>query len=135
MPNNENAAFRWISNDSHGAGAAYVTIDKNQRLYLSSGARDALKLPPNTPARLIVGYDAANKRLVIAKPEVVRAADVKPFKFDKRSYSSARNFLRKAGVQLADLPKRYVLIGKEYAAYAEGSYAFELDDYDAPDAH
>jgi len=118
--------FRWISNES--TGGAYITIDKQLRLYLSSGTRDILKLGAQMPTKLIIGYDAVNKRLVVAKPEVVRATDVKPFNFDKRSYSSARVFIREIGVSESKLPLRYEYVGKEYGEYPEGSYCFEIED-------
>lgn len=116
--------FQWISNES--SGGAYITVDKQLRLYLSSGTRDLLALAEKQPTRLIIGYDAVNKRLVVAKPEVVRVPDTKPFPFDKRSYSSARVFVKEIGVNEAKLPLRYNYVGKDYGAYPAGSYCFEL---------
>ncbi|MRX54685.1 hypothetical protein GJU41_11945 [Bacillus idriensis] len=137
-PNTASPTFQWISNENYGNGSAYVTIDKQQRLYLSTGTRSLLKLGPSgkgigIPANLIVGYDGVNKRLIIAKPEVVRATDVKPFKFDARSYSSARNFVGKIGIKANELPLRFVHVGREYGAYPAGAEIFQLDDYEAPD--
>lgn len=124
--------FRWISNDG-ASGNAYITVDKQLRLYLSSGTRELLNLGPagkkdGRPAKLIVGYDSVNKRIVVAKPEVVRVTDTKPFSFDKRSYGSARAFVRDAGIKENELPVRFNYVGKEYGAYPAGSYAFERDD-------
>jgi len=118
--------FRWISNES--SNGAYITVDNQLRLYLSTGTRELLRLGAKMPAKLIIGYDAVNKRLVVAKPEVVRATDVKPFNFEKRSYSSARVFVREIGVSEADLPLRYNYVGKEYGEYPEGSFCFELSE-------
>lgn len=123
--------FRWISNES--SAGAYITVDNQLRLYLSTGTRELLNLGPSgkengVPSKLIIGYDAVNKRLVVAKPEVVRATDVKPFNFDRRSYSSARVFVREIGVSGNELPLRYNYVGKEYGEYPSGAYVFESAD-------
>ena len=123
--------FRWISNES--SAGAYITVDNQLRLYLSTGTRELLRLGPSgkengIPSKLIIGYDSVNKRLVVAKPEIVRATDVKPFNFDKRSYSSARVFVRELNISEADLPLRYNYVGKEYGEYPDGSFCFELSE-------
>lgn len=126
-------SFEWISNNIFGE--SYITVDSQLRFYISSGARDVMRLGKKLPAKLIVGYDIVNKRLIFAKPEVVRAANIKPFSFDRRSYSSARSFIKKVGIPTNELPQTYVYIGKEYGEYPEGAFAFQLEDFDAPDAN
>lgn len=125
----DSSAFTWISNEP--ARSAYVTVDKQLRLYLNAGARDVLGV--SVPCRLIAGYDYVNKRIVLAKPEVVRAANVKAYSFDQRAYAHARNFVRKIEVSNPALPIRFNYIGRDYSEYPDGSYAFEYEDYDAPD--
>ena len=119
--------FEWISND--GDSAAFIAIDNQRRFYLSAGTRALL----DNPAALIFGYDKVNKRLVVAKPDVVRAVNVRPYPFDKRWYASARNFVKQAGISESSLPLRFYYVGKDYGDTPAGSYAFELGDYDAPD--
>lgn len=119
--------FEWISND--GDSTAFIAIDNQRRFYLSAGTRALL----DNPTALILGYDKVNKRIIAAKPNVVRAVNVKPYSFDKRWYSSARNFVAQAGIDTADLPLRFVFAGKDYADTPDGAYTFQLADYDAPD--
>ncbi|MED3649970.1 hypothetical protein [Heyndrickxia sporothermodurans] len=119
--------FQWISNE--GSNGEYITIDSQRRFYLSAGTRALF----NDAKSLIVGYDAVNKRLVVAKPDVVRAANVKPYSFDKRWYASARHFVKNAGISEVDLPLRFNYVGKDYADTPTGSHTFQLAEYDAPD--
>lgn len=80
---------------------------------------------PDGKFRLIAGYDFANNRIVLAKPEVVRVTNIKPFSFDKRGYSNAKYFVERAN--LSGLPVRFVYTGKDYSEYPDGSFAFSLD--------
>ncbi|CAF1897257.1 hypothetical protein NRS6185_03781 [Bacillus subtilis] len=123
-------AINWISAQNNDA---YITLDSQRRIYISSGARNIIGLPNNkSPFYLTLGYDEESRRLVCAKPENVKA-DVAPFKFDKRSYNkSASKVLKTAGFREEDLPLRFYMVGEgeaakqAYMAYPEGIYAFEL---------
>lgn len=126
----ESEGFVWISNES---SFPYVTIDSHQRLYISSPAKKLLNLPEGkVNFRLITGYDFANNRIVLAKPEIVRVPNVKPFKFDKRSYSKAKTFVEKARLG-GMLPVRFKYVGKDFSELPAGSYAFELEGATAED--
>jgi hypothetical protein len=120
--------FEWIPNRST---TAYVTIDNQRRLYISKPAKELLNLPDGK-FRLIAGYDFANHRIVLAKPEIVRVPDVKPFKFDKRAYSNAKHFVERAKIG-DELPTRFVYVGKDYSEYPEGSYAFVREGWESED--
>lgn len=120
--------FEWITNTS---GDAYVTIDNQQRLYISRPAKDLMGLPDGK-FRLIAGYDFANHRIVLAKPEIVRVTDIKPFKFDKRAYSNAKHFVSRAALH-GSLPTRFIYAGKDYSEYPEGSYAFVKEGHESED--
>lgn len=119
-PRNKSSAFEWISNEST---EPFVSLDKQKRLYISARARKVMQLSALEP-RVIVGYDAANRRLVIAKPDIVRAAGITPFKIDKKSYCSAKPIIEKINVADSDLPIRYFYVGRDFAEYAEGAFAF-----------
>ncbi|MED4892470.1 MULTISPECIES: hypothetical protein [Heyndrickxia] len=121
--------FEWISND--GDSAAFIAIDNQRRFYLSAGTRALL----DNPTALIFGYDKVNKRIIAAKPDVVRAVNVRPYPFDKRWYASARSFIKKAGISKSSLPLRFYYVGRDYGngELPAGSYAFELGDYNSPD--
>ena len=127
-------AFTWISNDS-ASHDAYITIDKQLRLYVSTKARNLFGFNSAQVFELYVGYDAINKRLVFGKPDVNSPANVKAFKFDKRSYASARPFLAKTDIDPKSLPLRYGFVGRMQndKKYPSGTYLFQLDGYDAPD--
>lgn len=120
--------FEWISNKS---AVAYVTIDSHHRLYISKPARELLELPSGK-YRLIAGYDYANHRIVLAKPEVVRVPDIEPFNFDKRSYSKVKRFVDRANLGRA-LPVRFFYVGKDYSDLPRGTFAFQRSDRQAED--
>jgi hypothetical protein len=128
MAKTDTKAFEWITNRST---EAYVTIDNQRRLYISKPTKELMNLPEGK-FRLIAGYDYANNRIVIAKPEIVRVTDVKPFKFDKRGYSNAKHFVERANLG-GKIPVRFIYTGKDYSQYPEGSFAFQLEGYEAPD--
>ncbi|MDQ0174402.1 hypothetical protein [Bacillus chungangensis] len=119
----------WIS----AGPAAYISIDSYLRLYISSGACTVLNVPENGEFRLVAGFDHANKRIVLAKPEIVRVPNVQPFKFDKRRYGHAKRIVAKAGFAEADLPLRFAYVGIDYAEYPDGAFAFQLETHEAPD--
>lgn len=122
--------FRWISNRSYDE--PYVTIDNQKRLYISKPARELLGLPDRTKFKLIAGYDFANHRIVLAKPEVVRVPDVQAFPFDKRAYSKVSRFVEKARIG-GNLPVRFLYVGRDYSEYPSGAYAFTMEGYEAED--
>jgi hypothetical protein len=126
----EATSFAWITNRTT---QPYVTIDSQQRLYISSPAKELMGLPHGkVKFRLIAGYDFANHRIVLAKPEIVRVPNIEPFSFDKRSYSKVKNFVSRA--RIGDmLPVRFVYVGKDYSEYPSGSFAFQLEGYQAED--
>lgn len=129
MPKQKAPSITWISSDY--PREPYVTIDNQKRLYISRPTRDLMSLPPGH-FRLITGYDLVNKRIVLAKPEVVRVPDIKPFKFDKRSYTNAKPFVEQANLEGA-LPKRFIYSGRDYSAYPDGSYVFTMEGFESPD--
>lgn len=122
MSDTHNGKFEWITNKST---MAFVTIDNMKRLYISRPTKDLMGIPDGK-FRLIAGYDFANNRIVLAKPEVVRVPDVKPFNFDKRGYSNAKYFVERASLE-QELPVRFVYKGLDYSEYPEGSFCFELE--------
>lgn len=123
--------IQWIS--AEPVRAEYITIDSQQRLYLSAAACDLLNVPKAGHFALIVGYDAVNRRIVVAKPDIVRVPDVRPFSFDGRRYGHARAFVKQVELTADDLPQRYEYVGKDYGDAPRGSFAFQLADFDAPD--
>lgn len=128
MKTKDHEGFEWITNQST---TAYVTIDSQQRLYISKPTKELMNLPEGR-FRLIAGYDFANNRIVLARPEVVRVTNIKPFRFDKRGYSNAKHFVKRARLHDA-LPVRFFYEGKDYSEYPEGSFAFTMQDYDPVD--
>ncbi|MGQ9336340.1 hypothetical protein [Bacillus paralicheniformis] len=123
--------INWISSRNE---ESYITLDSQQRIYISARAREIIGLPKNAPFLLTIGYDLDENRIIVAKPENVKT-DSAPFKFDKRSYNkSARKVLGAAGFSKKDLPLRFFMIGdgdaskQPYLAYPKGTYAFQLDE-------
>lgn len=108
-----------------------ITIDNQRRIYISTEARKLIGL--TSPFRLIVAFDKANQRVVVAKPEIVRAPNAVPFQFDKRHYAHAKRMVRELGFTDAELPLRFEYIGRDYSEYPEGSFSFQRVGFNAPD--
>lgn len=117
-----------FSNVSFRDGKLMVTVDRQGRLCLGATVRRELGLSMTQSTQLYVSYDKVNKRIGIAKPDVIRLVDVVPFSFDgPRGYSMARNFLKANGISY-EWASRYFYEGKE-----NGWYVFKLSGYVAPD--
>lgn len=109
-----------------GSDKPFVAVDKFGRLMLSRAARELLGCV-DIPAKFYVGYDKANKRIALAKPDVVKLPDTQPASFDKRGYARIKPFLRDMHIA-HDETQRYYYVGM-----VDGAYAFALDGYSAPD--
>src|SRR5699024_1421534 len=106
----------------------YVVIDKHLRIYFSITTQELLGL--NQGKRFVhLGYDPANKRIIVAAANTVRPANVKPHRIDDRGYTSARPFVRQTGIKESELPLKYDYVGKDDTDYPQGSFAFQLEDY------
>lgn len=121
--------IEWISAQSN---SLYITLDSQDRMYISSGVRKLIGLPSGVPFWLMVGYDSDNHRLVIAKPDAVKT-DAAPFKFDSRAYSRGAAKIVTDAINVNNTPPlRFPMLGdgeaakQAYAAYPSGTYAFEL---------
>jgi hypothetical protein len=115
----------WANSGAHG-GAAFLTSDKFGRVRMSAGLVEMLSCK-DSAIKLYVGYDAANKRIAIGKPDVVRPSDANPVSFDRgRHYANIKVFMNKH--QLPFEPVKYVYDGK-----ADGWLMFKREGYAAPD--
>lgn len=123
--------FKWISSDE-STGRPFITLDSQKRLNLNASACELIGVPKDGDFRLMVGYDKVNKRIILAKPEVVRVTDIKPFKFDKRRYASGKPVLSATAITPDELPLRYYFRGRDYAV-VDGAFVFQLEDFTAPD--
>lgn len=117
--------FEWLSNDA----PPFLTVDNQRRIYVNSGCRNLLGIMPYQ--QWLVGYDYANKRLILAKDELVNAVNVVPFKVDKKYYIHAKKLTNKLGLGASELPIKFrflvrVTSGKD--VYPAGSYVFEAED-------
>lgn len=110
--------FEIINYDGSRRGGKFVTIDKFKRLCLSSALRKELSVN-GTTFYAYISYDKENHRIGLVKQELARAInDVKPAKFDKRGYTSAKPILIDAGLSESRLPIRFVYDGD----YHDGEY-------------
>ncbi|MCR8843104.1 hypothetical protein NQ117_05380 [Paenibacillus sp. SC116] len=124
-------AIEWFDNRPQRR-AAFVSTDRQRRLHLSSGTRAILGITEGEAVSMYVGFDHANKRIAVARPDVVRLTDTRTMRFDgKRYYAAATSF-----VSMYELPHdkayRYDFAGKDEST---GAIMFQLAGYDAPDDH
>src|SRR5699024_6350712 len=123
--------LRWITSITP-RNEPYVVIDKHLRIYFSITSQELLGL--NRGSRFVhLGYDHANKRVIIAPVNVVRPDNVTHHRAVKRGYTSARPIIRQLGINESELPLKYDYIGKDYTDYPQGSFAFQLENYDKDD--
>jgi hypothetical protein len=80
-----------------------------------------------TLTKLYIGYDAANHRIALGKPDVVKPTDSKPVNFDKaRGVTTAAAFYKKH--QIPYEAARYVFDGTY-----EGWLMFKAESFAATD--
>mgnify|MGYP001309528507 CR=1 FL=1 len=111
----------WVSSEI--VPEVFVTVDKYQRIYFNKQAMELIGITERN-REIFIGYDFANKRMIVANPNVVRPTNVIPHRVDKRGYTSARPFLRQLSLSESDLPLRYKYIGKDYTV--KGAFAFAM---------
>lgn len=125
-------AFEIYDNRGSRSGEKFIAVDNQARLYLSSSLQRELGCV-GREIELYVAYDKVNKRIAIAKPDIVRQTGVNPMRFDaNRSYASARGFLRHN--QIPAQPHRYYYDGNEKGGDFRGWMTFKLEGHSAPDA-
>lgn len=107
----------WISSDVRKV--PFITVDKQLRIYFNTEAQELVGA-----REVVIGYDHANKRMIVGNPSYVRPVNVKPHRIDRRGYTSARPFLRELGLDESVLPLKYEYVGKDYTI--DGSHAFQL---------
>ncbi|MEW9697972.1 hypothetical protein [Paenibacillus sp. SI8] len=115
----------WANAGAHG-GAAFLTSDKFGRVRMSAGLVELLSCK-DAAIKLYVGFDAANKRIALGKPDVVKPSDANPVSFDKgRHYANISAFMKKHRLPF-DAVKYY------YDGKVDGWLVFKREDYTAPD--
>lgn len=106
----------------------YLTIDSQGRIYLNRESQRLLGIE-KLSAELYVGYDPVNKRIGLAKPDVVRMTELGTYRFaGDRPYASARNFCKDNGIYPKKGSDRYLYHGKE-----KDWFTFQLEEYASPD--
>jgi len=106
-------SIEFFSNDRARLQAPYLSVDVQGRIYLSKPAQELLGCV-GTSAHLYVGYDVLNKRIGLAKPDIVKLTDTNAFKFnEKRAYASCRSFLDHYGIMPSGSSDRYIYDGQD----------------------
>src|SRR5690625_1783756 len=106
----------WISSDVRKV--PFITVDKQLRIYFNTEAQELIGA-----REVVIGYDHANKRMIIGNPRYVRPVNVKPHRIDRRGYTSARPFLRELGISELTEPLKYEYVGKDHTV--DGALAFQ----------
>lgn len=121
------AIIPFNNKDFKSSGEMVVTVDKNRRIYLNRHLQRYLN-SEDSPIKLYLGYDPVNKRIALAKPDVVRLTDHRPVQFNKSGFVSARAFIDRFKIEYKDGPYHYIYDGNE-----NGWLTFRLQGYEAPD--
>jgi hypothetical protein len=107
-------------------GGKSLTIDKQQRIRLSSSMRQELALTPFTP--VVISVDVENKRVGVVKMDLAKIPNASTVRPDKRGYlgvAAGKQVVSKLALADADLPAKFEYVGK----IDEGSifwHSFEL---------
>jgi hypothetical protein len=118
----------YSAREGRPTGTPAITVDKQARIRLNKPLRRELGCEGRS-IKLYLAYDPVNKRIGLAKPDVVRLTDHRPVTFDgQRGYATVTGFLRKFQIPY-DKTYRYTYDGKE----GDGWWTFRLEGYDAPD--
>lgn len=105
-----------------------ITVDRYGRLCLSAEFRRLLGVSKGSHVKLYVSYDKVNKRIGLAKPDIIRLVGVRPYNFDKRGYTYAKRFFADNNIPYD------TAINYEYDGVEQGGWhAFRLSGYEAPD--
>ncbi|NGQ95471.1 hypothetical protein G3578_09935 [Brevibacillus sp. SYP-B805] len=97
-----------------------ITIDKFGRLFINAAMRKKLGFPAGQPFKMHVAFETETGNIGVALPGDVNVPDtVAPANFDKRSYASARSFIKKHNVKVG----KYVYFDRKH-----GWYSFRLAD-------
>lgn len=119
--------FEFFDNKPHQKRTPSVTIDTYGRIYLSTSAREMMKIN-GIKTDLLIGYEKSTKKLGLARPQVVKMEETRPIIIDKRGYGSIKSFLHYFGIDYSET-KRYIYTGKW-----NGIYMFEKEG-DAPEVY
>lgn len=115
----------FANKDAYG-GEAFLVTDRFYRLRMSSGLVRMLACQ-DSAIKLYLGFDAANRRIALGKPDVVRPTDANPVSFDaRRHYAYARQFFAKHAIPTERV--RYIYDGRH-----EGWLMFREEAFDATD--
>jgi hypothetical protein len=94
-------------------GGVSLTIDKINRIRLSSSALKEMALTTFTP--VIVSVDVENKRIGVVKQELAKIPKATVVRPDKRGYlgiATGKQVVSKLALTDADLPAKFVYVGK-----------------------
>lgn len=123
--------IKWVS--AEPARGEYLTIDSQQRIYMSAAACELIGVEKDGNFSLFVGHDLVNRRIVVAKPEIVRLNNVRPFTFDSRRYAYAKSYVKDAAIAQEELPMKFEYVGRDFADTPKGAFSFQLQGTSAPD--
>jgi hypothetical protein len=117
------------NDDFRGEEELIITLDKSKRIYLSKPVQEFFGVDdPDKSLTVYLGYDSVNKRICLAKPDVVRIPGKRPVTFGKFKFISARRFIDRFQIDLTDAPLHYRYVGQD-----GDWYCFQLVGYKAPD--
>lgn len=130
MSNKTDASFAPVvfQPNTHRGSGVFISLDRQQRLMLSSQTRKMMNLSDTLSSWIAVFYDKASHRIAIQKEELVtNAPATSKTKIDARGYFNARDIVSSAAIDVKKLPLRYYYDG-EVSINGERLYSFKLAD-------
>lgn len=109
-------------------GESFITIDKYERIVLSTAARKQLGISDLMSPWISVWYDKETHRIAIQKEELVKFAPAETkVKVGKRGYFHAKGLVESAAIDKTRLPVRYYFDGT-VSIQGHSFLAFKLEE-------
>jgi hypothetical protein len=127
VPTTEQATFDFgfFSNEKKKSDEAYVSIDKQGRVYMNADAQKLFGIEKGKPADVQLGY--RDGVIYMAKMDSPNAAEgIKPFRFSgERAYASAKTLIESLKIAPQGEAKSEKYLFDESFTQFEGVFAFK----------
>lgn len=121
--NKEETGIKWITEEPAEI-TAFVSIDRQERLYLNTATRRAIGNKTNA---YYVGVDEDGKTLFVMPAGKTAIKGLKPFRLDSRNYAKASVLVKTLELKEEQLPVRYEFSGTRSTPHGT-AYEFTIEN-------